>query len=424
MVLSNISRWLLAATLAAVLASCGKSGGAPGGAGGMQMPPPEVTVVEVRSGDAPVTYEVSGRVVAYRTAEVRARVEGILEKRLYREGGEVQEGQPLFRIDKRVLEANVAAARAALAKARANAEVAGQTAKRYRQLIAEKAVSQQEYDQADANAKQAEAEVLSAEAALRRAEIDLSHADVPAPISGRITRAFVTEGALVGKGEATPLAKIEQLHPIYIDFTQSGSVRLRLQRAFMEGELKRAHVPVELILEDGTRYKYPGKLLFTEQTVDPNTGTVTLRAEFPNPERLLLPGMFATVRFAPGSVGDAVRVPQRAVQASPQGQYVYVVGADNKVAPQPIKTGGFSGPDWIVTEGLKGGERVVTEGLQKIRPGAVVNPVLASAQAPSGPPAKAPPTAQGQGAANASGAPAGKAPAASGSSSAPQAAQR
>ncbi len=414
MPLSRLLRTLLASAFL-ILSACGKSS-EPQTNGAAQMPPTEVTVTTVQSGDAPVTYDVSGRVVAYRTAEVRARVEGILEKRLYKEGGEVQEGQPLFRIDKRTLEANVASARAALATARANAEVAGQTATRYRQLIADQAISKQELDQAEANLKQADAEVANAEAALKRAEIDLSHADVPAPISGRITRAYVTEGALVGRGDATVLAKIEQLHPIYVDFTQSGAERLRLQKAFMEGDLKRAQTPVELILEDGSHYKYRGKILFSEQTVDPNTGTVTLRAEFPNPDRLLLPGMFATVRFAPGSVGDAVRVPQRAVQATPQGQFVYVVGPDNKVAPQPIKTGGFSGPDWIVTDGLKGGERVVVDGLQKIRPGAVVNPVMANA--PPQPSA----AAQGQGGSTTPTAPAAKAPA--GQGSAPPAAKR
>lgn len=371
----STARLAMIASLAAALAACGDKDQAAANVGGAQMPPPEVAVVVAQRSDAPVTYEVSGRVLAYRTAEVRARVEGIVEKRLYKEGGEVQEGQPLFRIDQRTLAANVAAAKAALAKARANAEVAAQTVKRYRQLIADQAISKQELDQAEANLKQTEAEVLSAEAVLARAEIDLSHAHVPAPISGRITRAFVTEGALVGRGEATALARIEQLHPIYVDFTQSGAERLRLQRAFMEGEVKRAYTPVELVLEDGSTYKHKGRLLFTEQTVDPSTGTVTLRAEFPNPDRLLLPGMFATVRFAPGTVVGAVKVPQRAVQATPQGQFVYIVGPDDKVAVQPIKTGGFSGSDWIVTEGLQGGERVVVDGLQKIRPGAAVNAV-------------------------------------------------
>lgn len=365
--------------LAGLVGACGeKNNGA--GAARPQIPPPEVVVVTAQTSDSPVTFDVSGRVVGYRTAEVRARVEGILEKRLFKEGGQVREGQSLFRIDSRILKANVASAEAALAKARANAGIAAQTATRYRQLIADQAISKQELDQAEAQLKQARAEVESAEAALARARIDLDHASVYAPISGRITRAFVTEGALVGHNEATHLATIEQLDPIYVDFTQSGAERLRLQKAMMAGELKRASTPVVLILEDGSEYPHPGRLLFSEQTVDPTTGTVTLRAEFPNPDRLLLPGMFATVRFAPGTRDAAVTVPQRAVQATPQGQFVYVVGADNKVVQRSIKAGAFSGSNWIITEGLKAGERVVIEGLQKVRPGAVVNPVAADAQ--------------------------------------------
>lgn len=371
---------VVAVVFAVLITACGDKGGGANTAH-MQMPPTEVTVVVAQTSDTPITFDSSGRVVAYRTAEVRARVEGILEKRLYKEGGEVREGQSLFRIDRRTLEANVASAHAALAKARANAEIAAQTAARYRQLIGDQAISKQELDQAEAQLKQANAEVESAQAALVRARIDLEHADVRAPISGRITRAFVTEGALVGHNEATHLATIEQLDPIYVDFTESGAERLRLEKAMIAGELKRARTPVTLVLEDGSEYPQPGRLLFSEQTVDPATGTVTLRAEFPNPNRLLLPGMFATVRFAPGKLGGAIKIPQRAVLASPQGQYVYVVGSDNKVVVQPIKTGGFSGPDWIVTGGLKGGERVVVDGLQKIRPGAVVNPVVAGAPA-------------------------------------------
>jgi membrane fusion protein (multidrug efflux system) len=372
-------RIVLLSALAAAASACGQQSDA--ARAQAPPPPPEVLVAVAERGDALITHEASGRVVAYRTAEVRARVEGILEERLYREGGEVEAGQVLFRIDRRTLEAEVAAAKAALAKARANAEIALQTAQRYRQLIGDQAISKQELDQAEAQAKQAQAEVLAAEAALERATIDLGHATVRAPISGRITRAFVTEGALVGRGEATHLATIEQLDPIYVDFTQSGSELLRLRRAMLTGTMRSASRPIELLLEDGSRYAHPGELLFAEQTVDRATGTVTLRAEFPNPDRLLLPGMFATVRFSIAALDDAVRVPQRAVQATPQGQFVYVIDADNEVVRQPVTTGGFSGPDWIITEGLQGGERVVIEGLQKIRPGMVVKPTLAQAPA-------------------------------------------
>ncbi len=373
-------RFVLPAALAVGLVACGNSNNG-ANTGRPQPPPTEVSISVAQTSDTPVTFDVSGRVLAHRTAEVRARVEGILEKRLFKEGGDVREGQSLFRLDARTLEANVASAEAALAKAKANAEIAGQTATRYRQLITDQAISKQELDQAEAQLKQAQAEVESAAAALVRARIDLDHAYVRAPISGRITRAFVTEGALVGRSEATHLATIEQIDPIYVDFTQSGAQRLRLQKALLAGELKRAQTPVTLILEDGSEYSHLGRLLFSEQTVDPTTGTVTLRAEFPNPNRLLLPGMFATVRFAQGELGAAVKIPQRAVLASPQGQFVYLVGPENKIAAQPIQTGGFSGADWIVTGGLKGGERVVVDGLQKIRPGAVVNPVALGAPA-------------------------------------------
>ncbi|GAA5786514.1 MexX family efflux pump subunit [Chitiniphilus shinanonensis] len=366
------------------LSACGKAGQQQAGGPGGQMPPAEVVVATARSGDAAVTRDLTGRVTAYRTAEVRARVEGILEKRLFTEGGEVRSGQSLFQIDHATLEAAAAAAQAGLAKANANVVIAQQTAQRYRQLINDQGVSKQELDQAEATLKQAQADVASAQAALRQADIDLAHAAVYAPISGRIGRAFVTEGALVGKGEATHLATIEQLDPIYVDFTQSGADLLRLKKALLEGKMKPADVPVEIVLEDGSTYAQKGKLLFSEQTVDPSTGAVTLRAEFSNPDRLLLPGMFATVRLAQGSLGGAIKVPQRAVMANPQGQFVYVVAADKKVAIRPVKTGGFSGQDWIVTNGLKAGEQVIVDGLQKVGPGAPVTPVEEGA-APAAP---------------------------------------
>ncbi|TJZ74280.1 efflux RND transporter periplasmic adaptor subunit [Chitiniphilus eburneus] len=366
------------------LGACGKTEQQAGGPGA-QMPPAEVVVATARSGDAAVTRDLTGRITAFRTAEVRARVEGILEKRLFTEGGEVRAGQSLFQIDRGTLEAAAASAQAGLAKANANAAIARQTAERYRVLIDDQGVSKQELDQAEAQLKQAQADVASAQAAVKQATIDLGHAGVEAPISGRIGRAFVTEGALVGKGEATHLATIEQLDPIYVDFTQSGADLLRLKKALLEGKMKAAQVPVEIVLEDGSTYAQKGKLLFAEQTVDPETGAVTLRAEFANPDRLLLPGMFATVRFAQGALGGAIKVPQRAVMANPQGQFVYVVAADKKVAVRPVKTGGFSGQDWIVTTGLKAGERVIVDGLQKVGPGAPVTPVEEGAAAPAAP---------------------------------------
>ncbi len=379
----------VAVTLA--LAACGKGGDQAQGGQGGQMPPAEVVVATAHTGDAAVTRDLTGRITAFRTAEVRARVEGILEKRLFTEGGEVRAGQSLFQIDQGTLAAALSAARANSAKARANVEIARQTVERYRKLINDQGVSKQELDQAESQLKQAQADVASSDAAVKQAEIDVAHASVYAPISGRIGRAFVTEGALVGKGEATHLATIEQLDPIYVDFTQSGADLLRLKRAIQAGQMKAADLPVEIVLEDGSVYSQKGKLLFSEQTVDPATGTVTLRAEFANPDRLLLPGMFATVRFAQGAVGGAVKVPQRAILSNPQGQFVYVVGGDNKVQVRPVKTGGFSGRDWIITSGLKNGEKVIVDGLQKVGPGAPVKPIdEAAAAAPQAQKASAP----------------------------------
>ncbi|MBS1154984.1 MAG: efflux transporter periplasmic adaptor subunit [Proteobacteria bacterium] len=372
----------LALSSALLLVACGKgeqtaAGGAP------KMPPAEVAVVTVGQGQNAVTQDLPARLVAFRTAEVRARVEGILEKRLFAEGGVVQAGQSLFQIDSRTLEADLATARAALARSQASAMIAGQTATRYRQLISTQGVSKQELDQAEATLKQAEADVASNKAAVTRAELNLNYSRVLAPISGRIGRAFVTEGALVGKGDATLLATIEQTDPINVNFTQSGSELLRLKQQMRAGKLKAAQgVPVQLILSDGTVYPLQGKLSFAEQTVDTATGTVTMRAEFRNPDGLLLPGMFGTVRLAQGLLDQTIRVPQRAVMQSKQGSSVYVVDAEGKVAARPVKTGGFSGQDWIITSGLQSGDKVVVEGLQKTGPGAVVKPVPFGASAP------------------------------------------
>ncbi len=293
---------------------------------------------------------------------MRARVEGVIEKRLFQEGSDVKAGAPLFQIDARTY-------RAAAEATRADQMIARQTVERYQPLLEIKAVSQQEYDLAAAKAKQAEA-------ALIRAEEDLENASVPAAISGRIGRALVTEGALVGKGEATLLATIEQLDPIHVNFTQPGADVLRLRRAVKSGKLKRAEsASVEMLMEDGSVYPQAGKIFFTDMAVDPATGAVSLRAEFPNPQRELLPGMFVRLRFPQALADNAIRVPQRAVQANPQGQFVMVVTPDGKAAPLPVKTGGMAGSDFIIAEGLKGGEQVIVNGLQKARPGTPVKAV-------------------------------------------------
>lgn len=358
-----------------LLAACGqgegekKAGGPAGpgaaGGGGAAPPPAEVDIVTVQPGSATITQDLPGRLLAYRSAQVRARVEGVLEQRLFTEGSDIKAGTPLFRIDARSFQAQVAAAEADLAATRAVFE-------RYKPLLETKAVSQQEYDAAQAKVKQAEA-------TLTKAKLDLENAVPPAPISGRVGRALVTEGALVGKGEATHLVTIEQLDPIRVEFTQTYSDLLRLQQAVKAGKQKRAPanegVQVQLLLEDGSLYPEKGRLQFADLAVDPNSGAVVLRADFPNPRRELLPGTFVRVRFPQAELDNAIRVPQRAVLGGPLGQSVMLVGEEDKVTPRPIKTGAMAGADFVITDGLKGGERVIVNGLQKVKPGAVVKPV-------------------------------------------------
>lgn len=365
------------------LVACGggdKPAAGPGS--GAAMPPPEVDVITVAAGSATMTQDLPGRLQAYRTAQVRARVEGVVEKRLFQEGSEVKAGASLFQINARTY-------RSAAESAKADLMLARQTVERYKPLLEIKAVSQQEYDLAVAKAKQAEAASI-------RAEEDLEHASVPAAISGHIGRALVTEGAFVGKGEATLLATIEQLDPIYANFTQSGADLLRLQQAIKAGRLKRADTAkVELLLEDGSIYPLAGKIFFTDMAVDPGTGSVSLRAEFPNSQRELLPGQFVRIRFSEAVAENTIRIPQRAVQSGPLGQFVMAVGAENKAAPVPVKTGGMAGTDFIIAEGLKGGERVIVNGLQKARPGSPVKPVPWDASAAQQPvPAAAKPADQ------------------------------
>jgi len=376
---------LLAALL--LLASCGegdkKPAQAAAPAGGM--PPPEVDVIVATAGATTLTQDLPGRLLALRKAVVRARVEGVLETRGFAEGSDVAAGTPLFQIDARTYQAAAAAAEADLAAAKATVE-------RYKPLLDIKAVSQQEYDGAQARFKQAEA-------TLAKARLDLENAVPRAPISGRAGRAQVTEGALVGKADATHLVTIEQVDPIRVEFTQSYSDLLRLQQAVKAGKQKKADsATVELLLEDGSIYAEKGRLRFTDLAVDPNSGAVVLRAEFPNPRRELLPGTFVRVRFPQAELDNAIRVPQRAVQGGPQGQLVMIVDAEGKVAPRPITTGAMSGADFIVTDGLKGGEQVIVNGLQKARPGSVVTPVPWN---PAAPIMQAPPGSTAPAAANA-----------------------
>jgi membrane fusion protein (multidrug efflux system) len=349
-----------------LMAACGDGDkkGPPGAAvgPGAGTPPAEVEVMTVELASATITQDLPGRLQAVRSAQIRARVEGVVEQRLYVEGTNIAAGTPLFRIDARTFQAQNAAAEADLAAAKA-------AFARYTPLLEIKAVSQQEFDAAQARVKQAEA-------ALSKAKLDLENAVPSAPISGRAGRALVTEGALVGKGEATHLVTIEQLNPMRVEFTQSYSDLLRLQQAVKTGKQKKADsASVELVLEDGSLYPEKGRLQFTDLAVDPSSGAVILRAEFPNPRHDLLPGTFVRIRFPQSQLDNAIRIPQRAVQGSALGQTVLTVDAEGKVTPRQIKTSAMSGTDFIVLEGLKAGDQVIVNGLQKAKPGSVVKPI-------------------------------------------------
>ncbi|MDB5772072.1 MAG: rane fusion protein multidrug efflux system [Burkholderiales bacterium] len=324
-----------------------------------------------------MTTDLPGRLEAARIAQVRARVPGIVTKRVFREGSEVKAGDVLFRIDAAPFQATYNSAQAALARAEANQAQANLKAERFKSLVATNAISKQEYDDAQTAQKQTAADVAAAKATRETARLNLGYATVTAPISGRIGRALVTEGALVGQGEATPLALVQQLDPIYVNVTQSSTEALQLQRAMANGQLQSAgkgQAKVTLLMEDGSAYPHPGKLLFTDMTVDQSSGAITLRAEVPNPDRFLLPGMYVRARIDQAVKEQAIAVPQQAVQRDPGGASVMLVGADGKVAVQPVKADTAQGNVWIVSEGLKAGDRVIVEGFQKVRPGAVVKP--------------------------------------------------
>ena len=341
-------------------------------------PPPEVSVVTVAPERVAISNELPGRLEATRSAQVRARVPGIVQKRLFTEGSDVKAGAVLFRIDPASLQAALASVQATRARADANLAQTTLKVNRYRPLVQTNAISRQEFDDALAAQKQAQAELEAARASLQSANLNLGYATVTAPISGRIGRAQVTEGALVGQGEATPLATIQQLDPIYVNLTQSSSELLKLRQAMSSGKLKtvgRDQASVSLGTEDGTPYPQTGKLLFSDLAVDQSSGAITLRAEFPNPDRFLLPGMYVRARLEQAVNESAITVPQQAVQRDNNGASVMTVGADGKVALRPIKTGSVQGDKWIVTEGLKEGDVVIVEGLQKVKPGAAVNSI-------------------------------------------------
>ncbi|MDR7094105.1 membrane fusion protein (multidrug efflux system) [Hydrogenophaga laconesensis] len=388
---------------AAVLAACGKSEAPAAAAAGGGMPAPEVGVVTVALGDVGLTTELPGRLEASRVAQVRARAAGILQERLFREGSDVKAGQPLFRIDPAPYSAALQSAQASLARSQANLTQATALADRYAPLVKENAISQQEYATAVASQKQAEADVAAGKAAVQTANINLGYARVTAPISGRIGRALVTEGALVGQGEATQLAVIQQINPMYVNFTQSAAEVFRLRKAMDNGQLKGAGAQaasVQVILEDGSVYEQPGRLLFSDLTVDSATGQVTLRAEVPNPKGTLLPGVYVRVRLEQAMAGNAITLPQQAVTRSAQGDTVSVVGADGKIASRQVKVGGQQNGQWVILDGVKAGEQIMVDGFQKLQmmpPGTPVKAVPwqkpgSAPAAPAAPAASAPAT--------------------------------
>ncbi|WP_323113567.1 efflux RND transporter periplasmic adaptor subunit [Pseudomonas guariconensis] len=338
-----------------------------------QTPPPQVRVETVQAQPLAISTELSGRILAPRTAEVRARVSGVVLKRVYREGSDVKQGDVLFLIDPAPFKADHDAARATLAKAEANLYQARLQEQRYRELVDDKAVSRQEYDNARAAFLQASAIVAEAKAALERARLNLGYATVTAPISGRIGRALVTEGALVGQNETTPLATIQQLDPIHADVTQSTRELNTLRRAMRAGELQQVgegQARATLIQDDGTAYPLQGKLLFSDISVDPSTNQITLRSEFPNPDLDLLPGSYVRVRLDQAVQPKGISVPQRAILRDSAGvPKVLVVDAQARISERQVVLGNAQGDRWIVTQGLAAGERVVIEGLQHVKAG-------------------------------------------------------
>ena len=350
--------------LSALLAACGGADDAKKAAtgGAPAMPPPEVEVMVAQPGTLTLSHDWPGRLQAVRTAQVRARVEGIVEKRLFAEGADVKAGAPLYQIYGGNYRSSDEAAKVDLEAARQNLE-------RAKQLLDAKMISPQNYELTAVKFKQAEA-------AYSKAHEDFSNTRVPAPIAGRIGRSLVTEGALVGRGEPTLLTTIEQTDVVYANFTQSETEIAQLRQAIEAGKLKHSSsTKVALILEDGRVYALPGKLTFADQAADPSTGSVSFRAEFPNPKHELLPGMFVTVRVREALSENTICVAERALQANNQGQFLMVVDAENKATPLPVKTGSMTGGDFVIESGLKGGEKIIINGLQKARPGTVVKAV-------------------------------------------------
>jgi len=376
--LPHASVAVLAALLA--LAACGDKAPPSG-----PPPAPEVGVVVVAPRTLDVPTELPGRVEALRVAQVRARVTGIVQKRLFVEGTDVKEGQVLFQIDPAPYKAAIDSAKAALAKAQANELQATGLLNRYKPLREANAISQQDFVNATSASAQALADVASAKAAVQTAQLNLDYATVTAPISGRIGQALVTEGALVTSTEATQLALIQQVDQVYVNFAQPVSDIVKLRKAFASGSSKALGVtiPVRIALDDGSELPQTGKLLFSDLTVDQTSGQVNVRAKVPNPDGALMPGMYVRGRIAQQQVASAMLLPQQAVQRTTQNDTAMVVGADGKPSVRVVRLGGTENGNWIVLDGLKPGEQVIVDGFQKIRPGGTVKAVPWNASAPA-----------------------------------------
>jgi membrane fusion protein (multidrug efflux system) len=383
----NVRYFLLLVTLA--LAGCGPAR-PPQGAQGA----PEVGVVTIRAQTTPLQTELPGRTSPFAISEVRPQVTGIVTERLFVEGSNVRKDQVLYRIDPAPYRAAVAQAKAQLDNAQANLVTVKLKAERYAELVKIKGVSQQDYDDARAGSGQAQASVEQAKAALDAAQINLGYTEIRAPISGRIGRSTITQGALATAGQTDALTTVQTLDPIFVDMTQSSAELLRLEHDIAQGDVQNSaalHAKVNLLLEDGSTYPLEGKLQFTDVTVDPNSGAVTLRAVFPNPNGVLLPGMYVRARVTEAVVPNAILAPQQGVQRDPLGNAtVMLVDADGKALAQPIQAGQAVGSNWLVIKGLKAGDRLIVEGLQRVKPGMPVRAV------PAGSPSKGPPP-QGSG---------------------------
>ena len=375
---------LLAAML--LLTACGSGSGDPssaarggrGGRGGLGGTP-TVGYVVVQQGTAPIVQDLPGRVSAFQTSDVRPQVNGIIQRRLFQEGSVVHQGQTLYQIDPSIYNAQAAQAQANVQAARAQAEAARTLAARYKPLVQQQAISKQDYTNAVAQARQADAAVAQQTAALRTAQINQRYTRVPAPITGRVGLSNFTEGALVTSGQTQPLTTITRLDPVYVDIQESAADLLSLRQSLAHGGAVPTTAQVHLILPDGSDYGFTGTVEFSEVVVDPNTGTVTIRARFPNPQSILLPGMFVRARFAQAIDRSAFLVPQQAITRDPQGNAtLFVVGPGNRAVQRTVVAERTQGVYWVVREGLAPGEKIITQGTANLKDGAEVKPVPAS----------------------------------------------